>query len=58
MVTVVYTLMLIHYEAEKIENEAAREFKYPLYIIMVSGAAELALYYIRNFENTTIFLAL
>ena len=50
LVTVVYTLMLIHYEAEKIENEAAREFKYPLYIIMVSGAAELALYYIRNLK--------
>ena len=58
LVTVVYTLMLIHYEAEKIENEAAREFKYPLYIIMVSGAAELALYYIRNFETTSIFLPL
>ena len=45
-------------DPEKIENEAAREFKYPLYIIMVSGAAELALYYIRNFETTSIFLPL
>ena len=58
MITIVYTFAMIHYEAVELKNEAAREFKYPVYIIMIFGAMELIMYYIRDFKKTSIFLPL
>ena len=58
MITIVYTFAIIHYEAVELKNEAAREFKYPVYIIMIFGAMELIMYYIRDFKKTSIFLPL
>lgn len=40
------------------ENESAREFTYPLYIVLGFGVAELILYYARHFKTTSIFLPL
>lgn len=58
MITIVYTFAIIHYEAVELKNEVAREFKYPVYIIMIFGAMELIMYYIRDFKKTSIFLPL
>lgn len=55
---VIYTFVLIHYEARVEENESAREFTYPLYIVLGFGVAELILYYARHFKTTSIFLPL
>lgn len=53
---VIYMIVIIHYEAGKLENESAREFKYPMYSIMLFGVLELILYYVRKFQTTSIFL--
>ena len=58
MFLVIYTFIIIHYEAVKLENRAAREFKYPVYIIMTFGVMEMLMYYIRDFKKTSIFLPL
>lgn len=58
MFSVIYTFIIIHYEAVKLENRAAREFKYPVYIIMTFGVVEMLMYYIRDFKKTSIFLPL
>ena len=58
MFSVIYTFIIIHYEAVKLENRAAREFKYPVYIIMTFGVMEMLMYYIRDFKKTSIFLPL
>ena len=58
IINVVYTVVLIRYEAKNEKNEAARYFKYPMYTIMCFGMIELILYYIRKFQNTSIFLPL
>lgn len=55
---VVYTFAIIHYEAKVEENESAREFTYPLYIVLGFGVVELILYYVRHFQTTSIFLPL
>ena len=56
LANVVYTVGIIHYEAIRLENESAKEFKYPMYIVMFFGMLELLLYYIRNFQTTSICL--
>lgn len=58
MVTLVYIYVVIHYEAVKLKNEAACEFKYPLYIIMAFGAMELIMYYLRELKKTSVFIPL
>ena len=58
LVNVIYTVTLIRYESIKLQNEAARHFKYPMYLVMALGAAELIAYYIRHFQQTSIFLPL
>ena len=50
LVNVIYTATLIRYESIKLQNEA-RHFKYPMYLVMVLGAAELIAYYIRHFST-------
>ena len=56
LVNVIYTVTLIRYESIKLQNEAARHFKYPMYLVMALGAAELIAYYIQHFQQTSIFL--
>lgn len=58
LVNVIYTVTLIRYESIKLQNEAARHFKYPMYLVMALGAAELVAYYIRHFQQTSLFLPL
>ena len=58
MVTLVYIYVVIHYEAVKLKNEAACEFKYPLYIIMAFGAMELIMYYLREQKKTSVYIPL
>lgn len=55
---VIYTFALIHYEAKAKNNIAAKEFRYPLYIVLGFGVAEMILYYARQFQTTSIFLPL
>ena len=55
---VIYTFALIHYEAKVENNIEAKEFRYPLYIILSFGVAEMILYYVRQFQTTSIFLPL
>ncbi len=58
LINVVYTFVLIRYEAKNEKNESARYFKYPMYIIMCFGMMEMLLYYVRKFQNTSVFLPL
>lgn len=53
-----YMFVLVYYEAAKEKNEAAREFRYPLYIVMGFGVAELVMYYIKKFKSTLVVLPL
>lgn len=55
---VVYTFAVIHYEAKVEENESAKEFTYPLYIVLGFGVVEMVLYYVRHFQTTSVFLPL
>ena len=43
LVNVIYTVILIRYESIKLQNEAARHFKYPMYLVMAFGVAELTI---------------
>ena len=56
LANVIYTVTLIRYESIKLQNEAARHFKYPMYLVIAFGVAELIAYYIRHFQQTSIFL--
>ena len=56
LVNVIYTIGIIYYEAAKIENQSAREFKYPMYIITCFAVLELISYYAKHFTDTSIFL--
>ena len=56
LVNVIYTVTLIRYESIKLQNEATRHFKYPMYLVMAFGVAELITYYIQHFQQTSIFL--
>ena len=58
LLNVIYAIVLIHYEARNRENEDAWYFRYPMYIIMCFGLTELILYYVKKFQNTSIFLPL
>ena len=57
-VNAAYTIGLIHYEAKQLGNELARKFRYPMYLIMCFSLSELLVYYIRRFQQTSIFLPL
>lgn len=57
-VNAVYTIRLIHYEAKQLGNELARKFRYPMYLIMYFALSELLVYYIRRFQQTSVFLPL
>lgn len=58
LINAIYTIVLVHYEAKSQDNEDAWYFRYPMYIIMCFGMMEMILYYIRKFQNTSIFLPL
>ena len=58
LVNAIYTVVLIHYESRGKKNEAADNFRYPMYLIMCFGIAELFTYYIRKFQQTSILLPL
>lgn len=58
LVNAAYTIGLIHYEAKQLGNELARKFRYPMYLIMYFALSELLLYYIRKFQQTSVFLPL
>ena len=57
-VNAAYTIGLIHYEAKQLGNELARKFRYPMYLIMCFALSELLIYYIRKFQQTSVFLPL
>ena len=58
LVNAAYTIRLIHYEAKQLGNELARKFRYPMYLIMYFALSELLVYYIRRFQQTSVFLPL
>ena len=58
LVNAAYTIGLIHYEAKQLGNELARKFRYPMYLIMYFALSELLVYYIRRFQQTSVFLPL
>ena len=47
---------LILYEARKEGNDEAKKFQYPMCVIIVFGMAEMFLYYLRRFQQTSILL--
>jgi GGDEF domain-containing protein len=57
-VNAAYTIGLIHYEAKQLGNKLARKFRYPMYLIICFSLSELLVYYIRKFQQTSIFLPL
>ena len=54
----VYTVSIIHYESQTCDNKAAHDFRYPMYLIMFFGVAELLSYYAHRFQQTSVFLPL
>ena len=52
----VYTVALILYEARKEGNDEAKKFQYPMCVLIVFGMAEMFLYYLRKFQQTSILL--
>ena len=52
----VYTVALILYEARKEGNDEAKKFQYPMCALIVFGMAEMFLYYLRKFQQTSILL--
>ena len=52
----VYVFWAIGRESRLTDNENAKRFRLPLYIVMVFGLAELAAYYFRGFRDTSVFL--
>ena len=52
----VYTVALILYEARKEGNDEAKKFQYPMCVLIVFGMAEMFLYYLREFQQTSILL--
>ena len=52
----IYTVLIIFYEARKKENDVARKFQYPMCVAMGFGMAEMLLYYLRKFQETSILL--
>ena len=52
----VYVFWAIGREVRLTDNENAKRFRLPLYIVMVFGLAELAAYYFRGFRDTSVFL--
>lgn len=52
----VYAVTLIFYEARKEGNDEAKKFQYPMCAISVFGMAEMFLYYLRKFQQTSILL--
>ncbi|MDO4308058.1 MAG: EAL domain-containing protein [Eubacteriales bacterium] len=57
-VNVLYVILLVRNEAQKNSNKDAGRFRFPLYIVMIFAAAELVMYYIRGFRETSVFLPL
>lgn len=52
----VYIVVLIFYEARKEGNDEAKKFQYPMCALIVFGMAEMFLYYLRKFQQTSILL--
>ena len=55
---VVYTVVIILYEAGKKENDVAQKFRYPMCVVMGFGMAEMIFYYLRRFEQISILLSM
>ena len=55
---VVYTVVIILYEAGKKENDVAKKFRYPMCVVMGFGMAEMIFYYLRRFEQISILLSM
>ena len=53
----VYTVVIILYEVRKAGNDVAQKFQYPMYVAMGFGMAEMFLYYLRRFQQTSILLS-
>ena len=53
----VYTVVIILYEARKAGNDVAQKFQYPMYVAMGFAMAEMFLYYLRRFQQTSILLS-
>ena len=53
----VYTVVIIFYEVRKAGNDVAQKFQYPMYVAMGFAMAEMFLYYLRRFQQTSILLS-
>ena len=52
----VYTVALILYGARVEGNDEVMKFQYPMFVLIVFGMAEMFLYYLRKFQQTSILL--
>ena len=57
-VNVAYVFFAIHQEIRLTGSEIARRFRLPLYVVMLFALAELTVYYINGFRETSVFLPL
>ena len=57
-VNVFFVFCLLHLEIKHERNEMARDFRLPLYVVMLFAACELVTYYLRDFRETSYFIPL
>ena len=57
-VNVVYVFWAVNQETHQTGNQTAKRFRLPLYIVILFGFAELVVYYLKKFRETSIFLPL
>lgn len=55
-INAVCVFVLVHVEIYRENNDMARKFRLPLYVVISFGVAELVTYYINNFRQTSFFL--
>ena len=55
-INAVCVFVFVHVEIYRENNDIARKFRLPLYVVISFGVAELVTYYLNNFRQTSYFL--
>lgn len=55
---VFFVFYCLHIEITKEENDMAKKFRFPLYVVMFFAVGELITYYLRDFRETSYFIPL
>ena len=58
LINVVCVFVFTQLEIRREHNEMAKKMRLPLYVVMLFAAAELVVYYLRDFTQTSIFIPL